>query len=271
MIRKSKIIAFILVLFLIALAVPQTRSANDTKSNPFPFSANEELIYHAEFSKAIFRGLNIGEIRFKVTRKQEPTQLYNITADAESKGFATKLFGINFRQLVDSTVEPTNFRSLKTNKLDQQGKRVRKSETVFDKENGKVTWTETDPNQPNKPPRVVTNQFNGDVQDIASGFYFVRLQPLKVGQSFTVKLHDSGTIYDVAVKVTQRKQLKTILGKVWAVKVEPDIFGGKLLDGEGSMEIWFTDDARHIPVKSQIKFKLGTVDFKLKKINNVPQ
>jgi hypothetical protein len=268
MIRKSKFIAFILVLFLIVLAVPQTKSANDTKPKTLPFSSNEELIFQAEFSKSILRGLNVGEIRFKVTKKQESTSLYNITANAESKGFATKLFGIHFRQFVDSTVEPTNFHSLKNNKLDEQGKRVRKSETVFDKENGKITWTETDPNQPNKPPRVVTKELKSDIQDIASVFYYVRLQTLKVGENFTVKLHDSGEIYDVAVKVTQRKQLKTVLGKVWAVKVEPDVFGGKLIDGEGRMEIWFTDDARHIPVKSQIKFKLGTVDFKLKKINN---
>ena len=148
MIHKSKFIAYILILFLFVLVIPQTNSANDTKLKPLPFSANEELIFQAEFSKAILRGLNIGEISFKISPKQESTQLFNIQADAVSKGFATKLFGINFHQFVDSIIDPTSFHVVKNNKLDQQGKRVRKSETVFDKEKGNVTWTETDPNQP---------------------------------------------------------------------------------------------------------------------------
>jgi hypothetical protein len=272
-----KFIIAIVIVFSIAFAFPQTKSANinDSKPQPLPFSSDEELFFVAEFSRAILRGLDIAELRLKATRKQEEqkttsektTTLYNLTAETKSKGFAPKLFGISFHQLVDSVVDPSSFRVVKDNKLDQQNKRVRNSETVFDKESGKVTWTETDPNQPNNPPRVVTNQLSGEVQDIASAFYYLRLQPLKVGQTFTFKLHDSGEIFDVAVKVTERKQMKTILGKVWTIKIEPDIFG-KLLDGEGYAALWFTDDSRRIPVKFQIKHRLGTVDFKLKKISN---
>lgn len=278
MVRSLKVILAILFVVSIALVSPRTKSANenDTKPKPLPFSSDEEIILNGEFSRAILRGIDVAEFRLKIT-KAEDTQtkntekpnstLYNVSADIKSKGFAPKLFGINFHQLVDSTVDPKSFLPLKNNKTDEQGKRVRKSETVFDKENGKVTWTETDPNQPNKTPRVVTTEFTGNAQDLASAFYYLRLQPLKVGESFTIKLHDSGEITDIAVKVTERKQIKTILGKVWAVKIEPDIFGGKVLDGEGSAAIWFTDDERKIPVKFQVKHRLGTIEFKLKKFS----
>lgn len=278
MVRSLKVILAILFVVSIALVSPRTKSANenDTKPKPLPFASDEEIILNGEFSRAILRGIDVAEFRLKIT-KAEDTQtkntekpnstLYNVSADIKSKGFAPKLFGINFHQLVDSTVDPKSFLPLKNNKTDEQGKRVRKSETVFDKENGKVTWTETDPNQPNKTPRVVTTEFTGNAQDLASAFYYLRLQPLKVGESFTIKLHDSGEITDIAVKVTERKQIKTILGKVWAVKIEPDIFGGKVLDGEGSAAIWFTDDERKIPVKFQVKHRLGTIEFKLKKFS----
>lgn len=275
MVRGLKII-FVAVI-LSSFAFPQTENANiklnDTK--PLPFQSDEELYFLAEFSKAVLRGLDVAELRLKVTKKEETqkpnseqnTTLYNLTAETKSKGFAPKLFGINFFQSVESVVDSTSFRVLKDIKIDQQNKRVRNSETVFDKENGKVIWTETNPNQENAPPRVVTTEFKGEVQDLASAFYYLRLQPLKVGESFTFKLHDSGQIFDVPVKVTERKQMKTVLGKVWTIKIEPEIFG-KLIGGEGTAALWFTDDARRIPVRFEIKHRLGTVDFKLKKISN---
>lgn len=278
MVRRLKIIFVGLILVSIAFAFPQIENTNaklnDTKPQPLPFQSDEELYFLAEFSKAVLRGLDVAELRLKVTKQQETSKtsseqtptLYNLIAETKSKGFAPKLFGINFYQYVDSTVDPSTFRVLKDTKIDQQNKRVRKSETLFDKENGKLIWTETNPNQPNSPPRVVTTQLNGEVQDLASAFYYLRMQPLKVGEQFTFKLHDSGQIFDVPVKVTERKQMKTVLGKVWTIKIEPDIFG-KLIDGEGEAALWFTDDARRIPVRFEIKHRLGTVDFKLKKMS----
>lgn len=278
MVRSLKFILTILFVVTIAFVFPQTKSANvnDTKPKPLPFSSDEEIVLEGEFSRAILRGINVAEFRLKISKVEDAqttnnekttSPLYTVSADIKSKGFAPKLFGISFHQLVDSTVDPKSFFPLKNNKIDEQGKRVRKSETVFDKANGKVTWTETDPNQPNKTPRVITTEFTGNTQDLASAFFYLRLQPLKVGESFTIKLHDSGEINDIAVKVTERKQIKTILGKVWTVKIEPDIFGGKVLDGEGSAAIWFTDDERKIPVKFQVKHRLGTIEFKLKKFS----
>lgn len=276
MIHKLKSVALIFITLFLSFAIPQTQSVakpNDTKPLSLPFPSEEELVFEAEFSKAILRGLNIAELRLKVAKQDSKTPnsentnpVFNITAEAVSKGFAPKLFGIHFRQLVDSLVDPTNFHPVKNTKLDEQGKRVRKSETVFDNTSGKFTWSETDPNQPNKPPRIVTGDLKGYPQDLASAFYFIRLQPLKVGENFTIPLHDSGVVHDIAVKVTERKQLKTILGKVWAVKTEPDIFG-KVLNGEGTVYIWFTDDARRIPIKLEVKHSIGTVNFKLKKIS----
>ena len=66
--------------------------------------------------------------------------------------------------------------------------------------------------------------------------------------------------------------MKTVLGQVWTLRVEPEIFGeGRLLRGKGKMAIWFTDDARRIPVKAQISNELGRLDIKLKSVNKPAQ
>lgn len=260
------ILALSLTLSLVAGPV-KSQQVNNTEARALPFSVNEEIIFQGEVSKAIFRGLDIANMSFKVTQDARTKDKLNITIEAISKGFATKLLGLNFRQKIESVVEPSPFYALKTTRLDEQGKRIRKSETIFDKASNKIIWAEIDPTQSNKQLNTVTNQFSGEAQDLASVFYFLRTQTLKVGQGFTVPLHDSGRVYNVAVKVTERKLLKTALGKTWAIRVTPDVFGeGKLLEGEGSVSIWLTDDARHIPVQIQIKNKLGTIEFKLKKM-----
>ncbi|HYO92843.1 MAG TPA: DUF3108 domain-containing protein [Pyrinomonadaceae bacterium] len=267
----------VLALLLCALAfssVPAREQGQPIEPPAMPFETTEELVYEGEFSKALFRGINVAELRFTATRTpaaankgtQDKNAAFRFTLEAVSKGIVSKLFRLSFRQRVESTVEPASFSVLQTNKLDEQGKRHRISEAVFDRSAGKVVWTERDPNDPNRPPRVVTNQLSGVVQDIASAFYFLRTQPLAVGQSFEMLVSDSGQIYRTPVRVTARKRMKTVLGQVWTLRVEPEVFGeGHLLRGKGRMAIWFTDDERHIPVKAQISNELGTLDIKLKR------
>ena len=40
----------------------------------------------------------------------------------------------------------------------------------------------------------------------------------------------------------------------------------RLIEQEGSMIIWITDDARRIPVRSQIKSNIGKIEVKLQKV-----
>jgi hypothetical protein len=76
---------------------------------------------------------------------------------------------------------------------------------------------------------------------------------------------DSGQVYHIPVAVTERKKMMTVIGKVQTLKVEPEIFGeGRLLRGKGKLTLWFTDDARHIPVRAKINNEMGTLDVKLK-------
>lgn len=274
----------ILALLLCAMAFAQgaARDAGQPAVAPpaLPFEKAEELVYEGEFSKALLRGINVAELRFTATRApaaaasagaqdKQAAPAFRFTMEAISKGIVTKLFRLSFRQRVESTVEPASFSVLQTSKLDEQGKRHRISEAVFDRNAGKVVWTERDPNDPQRPPRVVTNQLNGTVQDIASAFYYLRTQPLALGQSFEMLVSDSGQIYRTPVRVTERKKMKTVLGQLWTLRVEPEVFGeGHLLRGKGKMLIWFTDDERRIPVKAQISNDLGTLDIKLKRATN---
>ena len=156
----------------------------------------------------------------------------------------------------------------KTTILDEQGKRVRTTESTFDRSQGKMTWTLRDPNNPDAEPRHAIADFSGQLQDVLSAIYFIRTQPLAVGKTFEVFVGDGGKVYKIPVKVVEKKRMKTILGRVDVFRVNPELFGPERLidDEKGEFSIWITDDAHHIPVGGRVKTDYGTFDIKLKRI-----
>jgi hypothetical protein len=193
-------------------------------------------------------------------------------AEISSKGFFTRLFNLNFKERVESVVEPTTFTVQRTNIHDQQGKRVRTSEAIFDRKKGQMTWTQKDPNNPSREPRQMSADFSGQLHDVLSAIYFIRTQPLQVGKSFEIFIGDGGRVYKVPIRVIEKKRMKTLVGRVDVVRVEPGLFGpDRLIDKEkGQFSIWITDDSRHIPVVAKLKTDYGTFDIKLKKITYGP-
>ena len=246
-----------------------------------PFELGEELHFEAEFSRALLRKLDVADLKFSASRtpvensnESQESAPYALTfnADIASKGFFARLFNLKFRERVESIVEPLSFTVKKTKILDEQGKRVRATESTFDPSKGKMTWTSRDPNNPSAEPRHAITDFSGQLQDVLSAIYFIRTQPLQVGKTFEVFIGDGGRVYKIPVKVVEKKRMKTILGRVNVLRVNPELFGPeRLIDEEkGEFSIWITDDARHIPVEGRIKTEYGTFEIKLKRIITSP-
>lgn len=263
------------------LQLPSVEAQKPIAASTRPFEPVEELFFEAEFSRALLRGLNVAELTLRSNRTpisdnaaSTEAKRYFLTfnADVVSKGFFTRLFNLRFRERVESTVEPTTFTIQKTTVLDEQGKRVRLTETTYDRAQGKMVWTLRDPNNPESEPRRSVTEFSGQLQDILSVIYFIRTQRLRVGKSFEVFIAAHGRVYKVPVHVVEKKKMKTQWGRVSVLRVEPELFGpDKLIDdGKGQFSLWITDDERRLPVNARVKSEYGTFDFKLKRVRNNP-
>jgi hypothetical protein len=259
----------IIVIFVLAIATSIVAQAQRVDSNSRHFELGEELHFEAEFSRALLRNIDVADLKFRAESK--PYAL-TFSADVASKGFFARLFNLKFRERVESTVEPISFTVQKTTILDEQGKRVRTTESTFDRSQGKMTWTSRDPNNPDAEPRHAITDFSGQLQDVLSAIYFIRTQPLAVGKSFEVFVGDGGRVYKIPVKVVEKKRMKTVLGRVDVLRVNPELFGPeRLIDSEkGEFSIWITDDVQHIPVGGRVKTDYGTFDIKLKRIVHNP-
>lgn len=263
--RKNRyptiILGVVLTMFSAVLASAQGQKA------ALPFTRGEELTYQAEFSRALLRGVDVAEFRFTsrsehIARGADDPIVLHLTGDVFSKGLFPRIAGFHFHQHMESTADAEPFTTLKMMRSEEQGKRVRLIEAVFDHPNHKATWTERKPNQ-----RITSVDFTEPIQDVLTAIYFLRIQNLEVGKSFDVLLSDSGRVYRVPVKVTERKNLETAIGRVQAVRIEPAIFGDDaLLHTQGQLAIWLTEDDRHLPVRAQLKVDIGTFDIKLKRV-----
>ncbi len=232
-----------------------------------PFAAGESLKYEAKLSK-IIKGIPVAELNINVNSGADGNFL--IGAQAVSKGTALKIFRYSFEQIFTSTVDPDEFRILKTVKHDVQKERVRESEALFDYEQKLVTWVETDPKEPMRSPRRIASNIPEDTHDVISGIFQIRLLPLKVGETFDLTVSDSGLAYNIPVYVAAREKQNTVLGKVWCYRIEPKVFGpGRIVEQDGSMIIWMTDDDRRIPVRGQVNMSLGRIEIKLRSAQNL--
>jgi hypothetical protein len=275
-----KVNKIFIVLFVLLAAVPSVLAQKS--AGPRHFETAEELHFEAEFSRSVLRKLDVADIKFRASRTpvaakaEESTDpspyALTFTADVSSKGFFARLFNLKFRERVESTVEPVSFTVQKTTILDEPGKRVRATEATFDRSRGKMTWTLRDPNNPAAEPRHAITDFSGQLQDVLSAIYFIRTQPLEVGTSFDIFIGDGGKVYKIPVKVVEKKRMKTVLGRVDVLRVNPELFGPeRLIDEEkGEFSIWVTADARHIPVGGRVKTDYGTFEIKLKKVITDP-
>ena len=275
--RRITFISLFAVVIAIVANVSVARAQRVQSHSSTRNFEGEELHFEAEFSRSLLRKIDVADLKFRATRT--PLEISNNTAepkpyaltfnaDVSSKGFFTRLFNLNFRERVESTVEPVTFTVQRTTILDESGKRVRNTESTFDRSKGKMTWTSRDPNNPSAEPRHAITDFSGQLQDVLSAIYFIRTQPLAVGKTFDVFVGDGGKVYKIPVKVVERRRMKTILGRVDVFRVNPELFGPDRLidDAKGEFTMWITDDAQHIPVGGRVKTDYGTFDIKLKKI-----
>ena len=121
-------------------AVRQALSSGSILKREHPFEPAEELVYVAEFSRALLKKVDVADFRFTASKQpalqnvSDPTSrrsdeanpyLLKFTGDVSSKGFFSKLFNLRFREQIESIVEPSSFTVTRTKRIDEQGKRAR--------------------------------------------------------------------------------------------------------------------------------------------------
>src|SRR6266545_4029909 len=86
------------VALLVLLTAYGAAIAQQPQRTPLPFERGEELVYQAEFSRALLRGVDVAEFRFKsnsehISRGSDDPVVLHLTGDVISKGLFPKIAG----------------------------------------------------------------------------------------------------------------------------------------------------------------------------------
>lgn len=158
----------------------------------------------------------------------------------------------------------------------QEGRRKIGSDLVF------TPGTGAPSPQPGTPPQLGTQslrernlvrntskQQDGQIpacsMDSLSAIFYIGSQNLQLGQDLHLPLADAMRTVAVTVKVEGREEVKTPAGTFQTIRVQPTADAG-VVKNRGTITIWYTDDARHLPVQIRAKLFWGTLIFHLQAV-----
>jgi hypothetical protein len=216
-----------------------------------PFAPGEKLRYAVSW-----RLLPAGHAEITLSQDRAAPGRLRVTGKAQSVGYVSNIYKVEDEY--QSTFRNAPLCSNGLHKIIKEGGRQRDVKLDFDSQARSARVEEKDL----KTGATVRNaQFPTPacVHDILSALYYVRARPLSVGQIIDVPINDGSRTIQLRVEVQAEEDVKTDLGVIRAIRVEPAAFDGKLFAGKGRMHVWFAKDAQRVPVQLRAQIAVGTI------------
>ena len=179
---------------------------------------------------------------------------WRITSIATSGRFFSHFFKVHDE--VESIVAARDFTTIEYHKVLLEGSKHKDELTVIDyKDSIAIRKGRATP---------VTRP----IFDPLSMWYYLRDLDLAPGKVHDFTIIADGKVYTVSAHVGNRETIATPAGTFKTVVVEPKMAtpAGVFKDEQARLLIWFSDDARHIPVRIRSDLKIGSITVSLKGI-----
>jgi len=244
---------------LLFVCFPIAASWAQSAAKDIPFTFGEEL--HFEVS---YGWIDLADAQLQISKKAilENSQSYfKIDAFGKSKGAVTVFSKVN-----DNWGTHLNTQSLLPRlsyRYIEEGRYRRNEKVYFDQVNKKATLELYD-RENKKVKEVRVFSLPGTVQDLVSGFYYLRtldLSALRKGQEVLIRGFFDKEIYNLKLIFEGVETLETNLGKKETYLFSPRIPKNSLFRGEYPVKVWITKDAYKIPVKIKANLFIGSLDI----------
>lgn len=188
-----------------------------------------------------------------------------VSATADSAGMPDKIFRVHDQFTAD--VDPRTFCTVHVSKHNEEGSHRRDFNVVLDYAHGKSRVDAHDL----KTSETKHTEFDipSCTTDLVSGFFYIASLPLAPGFTHTFPLNDNGKTIDARVEVECRDTVKSRAGEFQTLRVKAEPMSGPM-KGKATLWVWFTDDARHMPVQMKSKLGFATLFFQLQEVDPPP-
>lgn len=181
--------------------------------------------------------------------------LRQLQFSADSNGVVNLFYPV--RDRLNSSVRSGPFCTVSADNETSEGRRHRKTQINFFPDQRRLVLDETD--LAAKPPirKHEVKPIPGCVLDLLGALEFLRAQPLHLGDRYALQVNQGGLTRDVQVEVDLHETVATPAGRFSTVRATPTAL--EPLGHPGQLWIWFSDDARHLPVQIEAKVSWGTL------------
>jgi hypothetical protein len=215
-----------------------------------PLPGAETLTYQVDW-----RLLPAGTVTMRLEQHGPQEQL---SVTAATLGSISLLYRVNDR--FQSVFDRATGCSQTLSKQTEEGRRRVNTDVRFDYADHRMVQTEK--NLGRNSNKLGNGPLPACATDILSSIFYIATQPLSPGQGFSFPLADSLRTVAVDLKVQARENIKVPAGSFSTVRVEPTAEPG-IVRNRGQIWIWYSDDARHIPVLMKARLFWGTVTLRL--------
>jgi hypothetical protein len=245
----------LLALLLVPAQSPPGIAQAQTAAAP---KGNGSLHYDVEW-----RLIDAGNAKLNWTVASQPSHAgWQINLHLESSGLVSKLYKVNDDYMTELGRE---YCAQNTHLIAHEGSRQRDTVVHFDSGTKKASYLERD--LASHAVLSLETDIPACVHDVVGGLFFLRTLNLEPGHSIEVPVSDGKKTISAKVEVQEREQIKVPAGTFNTIRCEAFLFNGKLYRRPGHLYVWFTDDARKLPVRIQVRlhFTIGTITLQLEK------
>lgn len=168
--------------------------------------------------------------------------LLRIRFDTHSNRMIERIYPVD--DLQETLIDPETFLPVSYYKKSKQGRRVQHEVVYFDHAARKAYWESF---TKGKTKEV---DIDPDSRDLITMMYYIRQQPVKVGEQIELRVYTEEKIYDLFIKIPKEEAVDLgKYGEIPCIMYEPEAAFEGLFVRKGKMFMWVSEDERKILTK----------------------
>jgi hypothetical protein len=220
------------------------------------YSANQAFTYGEELNYRVHYGfINAASIKIKVADKPADIKgrsTYNI--EAKGRTYSSFDWAYRVRDHFETYLDSQSIAPLKYFKSVEEDKYKDVDLVYYDHEKKYMVGKKKSMAMPSY------------VQDIVSGMFYARtidFNSAYVGQTFPIDIYLDQKIYNLKFKYVGKEVIRTDVGKVRCIKLQPQLVVDRVFKDEDDMTIWVSDDLNKVPIRVQADIYVGSLKVDL--------
>jgi len=182
---------------------------------------------------------------------------FRLAMRATSSSFVSRMIEVDDR--FETRLDPKLVTTTLSTKNTREGSHTLDERVEFDVAAGTARrWKNGREREPLKTPSPTL--------DTLGAIYFIRTLPLEVGKTFSFNVQSGNRVYPMLVKVLERKNVSTAIGRVDVFVIEPAFAEGGLFGGKGKSVIWLTAASPRTVVRISSELPFGSLTASLTKV-----